>query len=88
MVVVDPPLKVALQEVPQYLPIEAAPLVFPPRQAVLELASVWAFLLWETLAEVALPQEVVFHPLMEAFQKLDFPLAEFPVPQEEALAFA
>ena len=39
MVVVDLPQKVALQEVPQYCPPEAAPLVFPPLQAVLELAS-------------------------------------------------
>ena len=31
---------------------------------------------------------MVFHPLMGALQKLEFPLAEFPVPQAEGLAFA
>ncbi len=78
-----------LQEVYQCSPLASPQLVefpvFPPLQAVLESASVWAFSVWQISAEVFLPQEVVAHqysilaPL--AHQPLVPPLRQAVSPQ-------
>ncbi len=63
VVVVDPP-----QEVPQCSPLASPQLVefpvFPPLQAVLESALVWAFSVWKISAEVFPPQAAVHQPVV------------------------